>query len=153
MSKNDKFSKEEIGKRFKQCRVHLGLTQSAIAAMLGLTQTTIAGIEKGKSFPTIPTLLDLKKNNHISITWLLSGMGKMISEPMAVIGEDPQLSEYEEEIKDLLFYIKNIPMVRDYILEKFVVYKLRNKKEIQEYLEDRERLQSELKEDGEIAYG
>lgn len=67
----------ELGNRFKQIRKSLNMTQKEFAESLGVTQTTISGIEKNvaNSSLTLAKLISLKYN--INEDWLLNGTGKM----------------------------------------------------------------------------
>jgi transcriptional regulator with XRE-family HTH domain len=135
---NNNLLKTQIGKRFKELRRTLGLTQDQIAQRLGLTQTTITGIEKGKSFPTVSTILYLSENYRLSHKWLLSGCGNMREDPVDELPADYE--EYEEEIKELLYFMRRVPMVRNFILENFAIYKIRNKADIIKWLENQKNL-------------
>jgi len=48
-----------IGKRIKQCREKLGLTQEQLAAKTGLTTNYISTVERGASFPRCEKLITL----------------------------------------------------------------------------------------------
>ena len=48
---------KRIGKRFKQRRAELGLTQDALSEKLGLTTNYISTIERGASFPRCEKLI------------------------------------------------------------------------------------------------
>lgn len=48
---------KRIGKRFKQRREELGLTQEALSEKLGLTTNYISTIERGASFPRCEKLI------------------------------------------------------------------------------------------------
>ena len=48
---------KRIGKRFKQRREELGLTQDALSEKLGLTTNYISTIERGASFPRCEKLI------------------------------------------------------------------------------------------------
>lgn len=66
-----------LGNRFKQIRKSLNMTQKEFAESLGVTQTTISGIEKdvANSSLTLAKLISLKYN--IDEDWLLNGTGEM----------------------------------------------------------------------------
>ncbi len=126
---------KQVGERFKKFRLSLGMIQGKMAEILGITQTTVTGIEKGKSMPTVYALLKLHEEYDLSITWLLTGKGKMHDEPLSL--DDDIWGEYKEEIRELFRHVKDVPLVRDYILEQFYLFKLKNKKEILEYLKSK----------------
>lgn len=50
---------KRIGKRIKQCREQLGLTQEEFAEKTGLTTNYISTIERGASFPRCEKLIAL----------------------------------------------------------------------------------------------
>lgn len=50
---------ERIGKRIKQCRERLGLTQEQFAEKTGFTANYISTIERGASFPRCENLIIL----------------------------------------------------------------------------------------------
>ena len=47
---------KRIGKRFKQCRERLGLTQEELSEKTGLTTNYISTVERGASFPRCDVL-------------------------------------------------------------------------------------------------
>ena len=50
---------KRIGKRIKQCRERLGLSQEAFAEKTGLTPNYISTVERGMSFPRCEKLIVL----------------------------------------------------------------------------------------------
>ncbi|MGM9641015.1 MAG: helix-turn-helix domain-containing protein [Faecousia sp.] len=50
---------KRIGKRVKQCRERLGLTQEDLAERTGLTTNYISTVERGASFPRCEKLITL----------------------------------------------------------------------------------------------
>lgn len=64
-----------LGGRFKQIRKRLKMTQKEFAESLGVTQTTISGIEKdaANTSLTLAKLISLKYN--INENWILNGTG------------------------------------------------------------------------------
>ncbi|MGN0563749.1 MAG: helix-turn-helix domain-containing protein [Candidatus Heritagella sp.] len=50
---------KRIGKRMKQCRERLGLTQDELAEKTGLTPNYISTVERGASFPRCEKLITL----------------------------------------------------------------------------------------------
>lgn len=64
-------TKEDIGRRVKQVRGTL--TQQSFAELLGVTRQTVADVESGRSFPTVPFLVAIATKCNICLNWLLSG--------------------------------------------------------------------------------
>lgn len=69
--------KKEIGKRLKEVRAALKLSQKDFAKELWTTQPTVANIERGAIYPNIIILLVLSQK-QINLKWLISGIGKMV---------------------------------------------------------------------------
>ena len=51
--------KRTIGARLKVARTAKGLTQEKLAESIGKTEETVSNIERGKSLPSIETMLDI----------------------------------------------------------------------------------------------
>jgi len=70
-----------MGERFKSVRKHAKMTQKDFAESLGITQTTISGIEKNaaNASTTLIKLVCLKYN--IDEEWLSNGNGRMLAFP------------------------------------------------------------------------
>lgn len=50
---------KRIGKRIKECRERLGLTQEQFAEKVGLTQNYVSSVERGAAFPRCERLIDI----------------------------------------------------------------------------------------------
>ncbi len=48
-----------IGKKIKEIRAKNKITQEAFSAMIGLKTSSLSNIETGKSYPSLPTLLNI----------------------------------------------------------------------------------------------
>ncbi len=129
--------KEKIGERFRQMRNYVGLSQKETSAIFGMNQSNIARIEKGIVSPNMSICHYFKSRYNINTNWLISGRGEMLikERPKA---KSVDYGEFEEEMKDLLFYLRQMPEIRLGVLKFFVGYKLENKKQIMEYLEDQQ---------------
>lgn len=62
-----------IGKRVKQRRKELNLTQTQIKAETGISSGNLSDIENGIKLPSTPTLLSLSQILNCSIDWILKG--------------------------------------------------------------------------------
>lgn len=62
-----------IGKRVKQRRKELNLTQTQIKAETGISSGNLSDIENGIKLPSTPTLLSLSQVLNCSIDWILKG--------------------------------------------------------------------------------
>lgn len=86
-SKYERFDKEQwkeiikekdvaFGDRLMMRRKHLGLTQSELAEIAGVTDNQISNIENGKSFPKLNNFLLLCEALDCNADYLLSGIVK-----------------------------------------------------------------------------
>ena len=57
---------KRIGKRVKQCRERLGISQEELADMTGLTSYFISTVERGMSFPRCEKLIILLNGLEVS---------------------------------------------------------------------------------------
>lgn len=57
---------QRIGKRIKQCRERLGLTQEQFAEKTGLTPNYISTVERGASFPRCEKLITILNGLEVS---------------------------------------------------------------------------------------
>ena len=69
--KIDKINKEYIGKRLKDIREKLNLTQSKIAKECMISQTTYSNYEKGYYLVSTMTLYTICKNHNLSMDEIL----------------------------------------------------------------------------------
>ncbi len=68
--------KELLGKNIKVARHTRGLTQAAVAAMVGKSVETISNIERGNILPGLDTLVALANALEVSPASLLDGLGE-----------------------------------------------------------------------------
>lgn len=67
----------EIGQRIKKIRELFGLTQSELAASIGVTQAHVSRIELGKEQPSAQFITALCAKYDIREEWVKSGKGEM----------------------------------------------------------------------------
>ena len=66
--KKDNIRKKWIGKKIRQHRLKIDITQKKLAEMLNVKAASICGWEKGKSYPTISNLVLISKILKIPVT-------------------------------------------------------------------------------------
>ncbi|TEB04777.1 HTH-type transcriptional regulator ImmR [Pelotomaculum schinkii] len=96
-----------IGKRLKEARTYLKLTQEKFAQPLAITRGYIASMENDLQEPS-DTLLKLISIEHgISIAWLKTGEGEMLTSPeealknlMARFGEQTIIAAFAGLLKE-----------------------------------------------------
>ncbi len=115
--------KRGVGQRLRQFRKKKGLSQGEFAAYFDIGRANYSRIEKGEVFPNVFTLNVLKKHFDISLNWLLSNEGDMY-----VTAEEEQLnlSHVSQDMKDLIYHMENVPMLRHAVLSFFLEYKFSN---------------------------
>jgi DNA-binding XRE family transcriptional regulator len=64
-------ARRELARQVYRMRTEAGLTQTELAARLGITQPVVSSIEKGAKYPTIPTLQRIAEatGHHMAITF------------------------------------------------------------------------------------
>ncbi|WP_193774569.1 helix-turn-helix domain-containing protein [Vallitalea guaymasensis] len=85
----------EIGKRIKDLRKNLGLSQAELAVNIGITQSKISAIEKMKNYPSFETLIALKDYLNTTYEWLIEG-----KESIPVSDELQELIKYFNMLSD-----------------------------------------------------
>jgi transcriptional regulator with XRE-family HTH domain len=90
-----------LGDRIKKVRQDLGLTQTEFAQKLGVTQSYISALEKGKEIPS-DTLLNLIASlSYVKEEWLKDGTGE-------------KLKNIEDIIEFIEFIYRNAEKTVDY---------------------------------------
>lgn len=84
-----------MNRRIKDLRNALGLTQTAFASQINLSQNFIWLIEKGERIPSDRTLDDICRVYNVNRTWLETGEGEMFK-PLK------QQAEIEKLFKEVL---------------------------------------------------
>lgn len=77
----------EIGKKIKQRRNELGITQETLAEKINVSRSTVSNWEIGRNYPDIQTIVSLSDELDISLDKLLKG-DKVVVEKIA---EDTQV--------------------------------------------------------------
>ena len=135
--------KKEVGLRFKEFRNSIKKSQTKLADEFLLTQTTIASIETGKSFPVIPFQNYLYSQYSLNLNWLLTGCGEMILSgekdsknadlPVLfwhIAENEPRFEKYIE-----LISLMHMPCIEQIILGKLAEIKIIAEKSIKSFFE------------------
>ncbi len=75
--KSENTLKKDIGKRIRQLRESIPISQKDLAIQLGIHQSALSQIESGTIFPSFPTMLYLNNTYRLNVSWLISGEGNM----------------------------------------------------------------------------
>lgn len=128
--------KKEIGVRIRGVRKSLGYTQDRMVEHFDCGRANYSRIEKGEVFPNPAMLRALNHEFKVSLHWLVCGKGEMLE-------HENQYKEFNlggadgGEIKDLLTYLENVPMVRHAVLSYFLEYVEKNKMLIAPFLKEK----------------
>jgi repressor LexA len=80
-----------VNERIKFIRKTLNFNQAEFASLIGITQTSISQIEKGKNGPSLDSITAIVNKLNISPRWILNGEGSMIEEPASLSGLEDDL--------------------------------------------------------------
>jgi DNA-binding XRE family transcriptional regulator len=132
--------KKEVGKRFRKFREEIKKPQHELASELGIYQSTITNIERGKTFPNIKYLQYFYHKYRLDINWLLTDEGEMFvhhyhTNPNAIsvmdchIGyNDPRYQQYAD-----LFNCMQVPEVEQVVLARLTEAKALFKDQIADF--------------------
>jgi XRE family transcriptional regulator, fatty acid utilization regulator len=91
-----------FGKKIKQARENIGLTQFALADNVGVSQNFLGDIERGIKLPSIETLIKLSNVLKVSLDSLFSAsLDNIISEEEDIIYTDKQMKILTNVIKTI----------------------------------------------------
>lgn len=97
-----------IGNRIKFLRTSYSMNQSVFAKRINISQASLSDLEKGKTKPSVDTLINISDQFNISLDWLIKG---------SFIDKQHTNSEKLKGILDLI--PKQILENQNEILEKF----------------------------------
>ena len=93
---------EMLGKRIKQGRLRLDLTQYALAEEVGVSQNFLGDIERGIKAPSITTAIRLANVLNISLDVMFAeSLTNQVNETKDVILSDSQLAILKKFVKDM----------------------------------------------------
>lgn len=80
-----------LGARIKERREYEKLSQQSLAEMLGVSRGAVAQWEAGNNDPTIDKIAALANALHVSVEWLLTGVGVVAGEMSPIRLDGPPL--------------------------------------------------------------
>jgi DNA-binding XRE family transcriptional regulator len=117
------------GKRLKQVRNQLNMTQAEFAEPLGERWDSIRDIEIGKKKLSADTAVLIEKVHNINLRWLLTGQGEMF-----LAKKDETASREENPLKNAS--MKLLDDMNDEQIQKAYDY-LRDQKQLGEFLKEK----------------
>ncbi|MGE5340648.1 MAG: helix-turn-helix domain-containing protein [Candidatus Omnitrophota bacterium] len=139
---------EEFGKRLKEIRQQLKLLQKDFAASLDVSGSFLSEIEKGKANPGFDVLRKIYLLYHVNLHFLLNGQGDPFIQQAEPASPDlPLTGQEKEKFEELMYYVKNAPVVRYAVYEFFSHYLYKNKGMIEEDMGKHRHYVEEKKQD------
>jgi transcriptional regulator with XRE-family HTH domain len=126
--------RREMGIKMKKIRKALGYTQDQMVSHFNIGRANYSRIEKGEIFPRPSLLNTLKLEFNVSLDWLVSNIGEMFQQTQKETKSSLEFGEYTEEVRDLLFHMEKVPMLKHAVLSFFIEYKVKNKEHVEKIL-------------------
>ena len=93
---------EMLGKRIKQGRLRLDLTQYALAEEVGVSQNFLGDIERGIKAPSITTAIRLANVLNISLDVMFAeSLISEVNETKDIVLTDSQIAVVKKFVKDM----------------------------------------------------
>ncbi len=130
-----------IGRRIREIRVNLGLTQWEFARKMEMANTHLSDIETGRSGPGINFFYAITKYHKVNPLYILMGQHPLFLEEEKKQEEEkqkpepPDFGENTPRIEEMLGYFKRSPMVRFAVLNFFSTYIVEKKDLIKDDIE------------------
>lgn len=145
MKKKYPIDLSRVGKRLKAVRDELGLSMDRLSAVTGYSKALISAAENGLKKPSVLYLYALFDKYKVSIHYIFDGEGAMFVEPeqerpaMGDASASPAMED--ENIRQLLYLVEHVDMVRFAVLSHFIEYKTQHKNLIEQLLQEKQRTQ------------
>jgi transcriptional regulator with XRE-family HTH domain len=116
---------EIIGKKLTDLRLRHGYTQAELSERIRVAQTTYAGYERGRSEPSINTLITLADIYGTSLDFLAGRYDRIPSDelPVSYINELIYLNSEERITEE---HIKNVELKQERNFNKFIKNEIEN---------------------------
>lgn len=88
-----------FGKKLKEIRKHLSLTQDSMAELLKISTRTYASYERNENNPPYSMLVILCKKHNINLNWFIADSGEMFIPPKYEDVRSEILGEVEKMLK------------------------------------------------------
>ena len=74
MSQCEYIEYTSIGRRIRQCRQALGITQNQLGKLIGVTGSFVGHIERAEKVPSLETVARLSAELGVTMDWLVFGI-------------------------------------------------------------------------------
>ncbi len=116
----------QYGKRLKQIREHLDLSVDQLSEASGVSRSYIAEFERGVKFPNSKFLKHLSGQHNVSIDYIFNGWGSRLLPNPEEYEMYYKFGKFEEEIREVLYYMIHEPHALYALLGFFTEYKLKH---------------------------
>jgi transcriptional regulator with XRE-family HTH domain len=114
----------EFGKRIREIRKQLHLSQIDFANAIGISNTFLSEVEKGKFKPGYDFFINTIKKFNINTRYLATGEGDIFFKNINETKNETKINfgEYSEIIEEMLMYFEQAPVVKFAVLEFYKNY-------------------------------
>ncbi|MCU0289233.1 MAG: helix-turn-helix domain-containing protein [Acidobacteria bacterium] len=128
----------EVGRRLKELRRVLDISQKDFASRIDITGSLLSEIESGKVKPGYHFLIAIAREYNINPTWVLLEDGEMFlnkNDHENVIIDKDEFGDQTLQVKEMLWYLKNSPLVQSTVLSFVSKFLYENEQSIQKDIE------------------
>lgn len=126
---------EEIGVRLRMVREALKCTLKTMQEKSGISTSYVSDFERGKKFPSSRYIKELVVTFGVSTDYIFTGKGEMFREDKENWKDMYDFGKFNEDVHELLFYMKKVPNTLFAVLEFFTDYKVKKEEFLGKYLE------------------
>lgn len=95
-------NKKSFGRKIKEARNVLGLTQAELAEKIGVSQNFFGDIERGIKMPSLPKLIILSNTLKVSLDYLFAeSLDNVLNEDEDVYYTDKQMAIIKNVVKSI----------------------------------------------------
>lgn len=87
----------DYGKKLKEIRQHLSLTQDEMAKKLGLASRAYSAYERNENKPPLSMLDMIHLNFDINLNWFISDRGNMLATPQNTSADKDEIIKIVED--------------------------------------------------------
>jgi transcriptional regulator with XRE-family HTH domain len=137
----------EVGRRLKDIRRALGISQKDFAARIDVTGSLLSEIEAGKVKPGFNFLIAIAGEFKVNPTWVLLEEGEMFlnkDNHSALTMNGNEFGDQTTRVKEMLWYLKHSPLVQSTVLGFVGKFLLENEQSIRKDIEKSETRKIEI---------
>lgn len=124
-----------IDERVKAVREALKYTLKTMQEKTGISTSYISDFERGKKFPSSKYIKKLVNTFGVSSDYLFTGKGDMFLKDRTYWKEMYDFGKFNDDVHEMLFYMKKVPNTMFAVLEFFTDYKVKKEEFLEKYLE------------------